>query len=69
MKKYEPATPRAALGVVAVAVSACTLWALIILPANLDADSAGFPVAAAKAATTVPVETRLSAARQCEDGS
>jgi hypothetical protein len=40
MKRYEPSTPRAALGLTAVAMAAITMAALVVLPAELDSVSA-----------------------------
>jgi hypothetical protein len=40
MNRYEPSTPRAALGLAAVAMAAVTLTALVVLPAELDSLSA-----------------------------
>ncbi len=36
MDRYEPSTPRAALGLTAVAMAAVTLAALVVLPAELE---------------------------------
>ena len=40
MKRYEPSTPRAALGLTAAAMAAVTLAALVVLPAEFDSVSA-----------------------------
>ena len=40
MNRYEPSTPRAALGLTAVAMAAITLTALVVLPAEFDSLSA-----------------------------
>ena len=37
MRRYEPKTPRAALGLAGIAMSAIVLGALVILPAEMDA--------------------------------
>ena len=48
MKVYQAKTPRALLGFVAAAMTAATIAALVIVPANLDAaTAAGYPVSAA----------------------
>jgi len=36
MNRYEPSTPRAALGLIAVAMAAVSLAALVVLPAELE---------------------------------
>ena len=64
MKGYEPSTPRAALGLTAVAMAAITIGALVVLPAKLDAVGADpSTLAAAKAATRAPIEVAISPAR------
>jgi hypothetical protein len=40
MNRYEPSTPRAALGLTAVAMAAITMAALVVLPAEFDSVSA-----------------------------
>jgi len=40
MNHYKPSTPRAALGLTAVAMAAITMAALVVLPAELDSVSA-----------------------------
>jgi len=40
MNRYEPSTPRAALGFIAVAMATITMAALVVLPAELDSVSA-----------------------------
>ena len=40
MRNYEPKTPRAALGLAGIAMSAIVLGALVILPAEMDAYAA-----------------------------
>ena len=62
MNRYKPATPRAALGLTAVAMAAITMGALVVLPAKLDAAGADpSTLAAAKAAT--PIEVAIVPAR------
>jgi hypothetical protein len=54
MNEYELATPRAALGLTAVALAAVTFGLLVVLPAKLDAYGAA--AHAAKAARLAHVE-------------
>ena len=77
MLRYEPKTPRATLGVAAVAMSAVVLGALVILPAEMsayaDEDSASTLAltpaeAAARASDRSSVHTTTSVLR-CLDGS
>ena len=64
MNLYEPSTPRAALGLAAVAMAAITVGALVVLPAKLDFVSAdAYALAAAKAATKAPIEVAIIPAR------
>jgi hypothetical protein len=39
MKRYEPSTPRAALGLSAVAMTAITVGAMVVLPAKIESGS------------------------------
>jgi hypothetical protein len=57
---HEPSTPRAALGLTAVAMAAITMGALVVLPAKLDTVSIN-PYALA-AATEAPIEVVMSPA-------
>jgi len=64
MSRYEPSTPRAALGLTAVAMAAITMGALVVLPAILDSVGADpYSLAAAMAATRAPIEVSISPAR------
>jgi hypothetical protein len=64
MNRYEPSTPRAALGLTAVAMAAITIGAMVVLPAKLDSVSADpYALAAAKAATNTPIEVGISPVR------
>ena len=64
MNRYKPSTPRAALGLTAVAMAAITMGALVVLPAKLDAAGADpSTLAAAKAATRAPIEVAIVPAR------
>ena len=40
MNRYEPSTPRVALGSIAIAMAAITMGALVVLPAQLEAANA-----------------------------
>ena len=62
MNGYEPSTPRAALGLTAVAMTAITIGALVVLPAKLDSVSADPYALAARAATNAPIEIAISPA-------
>jgi len=64
MNRYEPSTPRAAMGLIAVAMAAITIGAMVVLPAKLDSVSADpYTLAAAKAAENAPIEVAISPAR------
>ena len=64
MNRYEPSTPRAAMGLTAVATAAITIGAMVVLPAKLDSVSADpYTLAAAKAAASAPIELAISPAR------
>lgn len=39
MRSYEPSTPRAAVGLIAIAMTAITLGALVVMPAIMEVDS------------------------------
>ena len=61
---YEPSTPRATLGLAAVAMTAITMGALVVLPAKLDSVSADpYPPATARTATKASVEVAISPTR------
>ena len=61
MKRYEPKTPRTALGLAAIALTALTLGLLVVTPATLDAGSPdALTLARAKAP---PIEVVISPAR------
>jgi hypothetical protein len=67
MNRYESSTPRAALGLTAVAMAAITMATLIVLPAEFDSVSAEpYTVTAARAATSVPIEVVATPARSEE---
>ena len=62
MYSYEPSTPRAALGLVAVAMAAITMSAMVVLPAKLEFVGADvYTLAAASAETRAPGEVASGA--------
>ncbi len=64
MNIYNPSTPRAALGVAAIAMAGITMGVLVVLPANLDSVSADpFVLTAARAATAMPTAGAISPTR------
>ena len=64
MNRYEPSTPRAAIGLTAAVMTAITIGAMVVLPAKLDSGSAEpYTLAAAKAATRTPIEGAIGPAR------
>jgi hypothetical protein len=64
MKRYKLSTPRARLGLTAVAMAAITMSAMVVLPAEFDSVRADpYALAAAKTATKAPVEVAVSPAR------
>ena len=66
MNGYKPSKPRAALGLIAVAMSAITIGAMVVLPVKLDSVNAEpSMLAAAEAATKAPIEVAVDP--QCDD--
>jgi hypothetical protein len=68
MKRYEPAAPRAALGMAAMAIAATTFGVFVVLPAQLEAvDNRAY------AMTTAAVRQHNATATPCslnrEEGS
>lgn len=64
MDSYQPSTPRAALGLIAVAMSAITIGAFVVLPATLDGSRGEmFTLATAAAGPAAPIEVAISPAR------
>jgi hypothetical protein len=64
MNGYKLSTPRAALGLTAVAMAAITMGVFVMLPANLDHVGADpYALAAAKAVTGAPIDVASSPAR------
>ena len=59
MNRYETSTPRAALGLTAVAMAAITMATLVVLPAQLGSVSASANTLAAEKA---PAEARFNVA-------
>lgn len=49
MKSYEPSTPRAAFGLVAVALTALTIGLAVVLPAGVGRDAVDMDLAATAA--------------------
>jgi hypothetical protein len=63
MNGYKPSTPRAALGLAAVAMAAITMGALVVLPAQLESVSASpNTLVATEAATKAPITVAISPA-------
>lgn len=61
MNRYDPGTPRAALGLAAIALTALTIGLLVVVPAKMDAGGADtLTLARAKAP---PIEVSISPAR------
>lgn len=56
MKRYEPPTRRAALGLTAVAMTAITLGALVVLPAKFELVGANLYSVSAEAAPIAPID-------------
>jgi len=57
MNRYEPSTPRAALGLTAVAMTVITMGTLVVLPAQLGSLGAQtYTLAAEKSAAEAPVD-------------
>jgi hypothetical protein len=64
MDTYQPSTPRAASGLIAVAMVAITFGALVVAPAKQDSVSTGLVTAAsAKAGAPAPIEVAITPAR------
>ena len=64
MNGYEPSTPRVALGMAAVAMTAITMGTLVVLPAKFDSVSVDpYALAATKSATKAPIEVAIIPAR------
>ena len=64
MNRYQTSTPRAAIGFVAVAMSALTIGVAVVLPARMQSAGQDAVVfAAAKAAALAPTEVAAVPAR------
>jgi hypothetical protein len=59
MNGYELSTPRAALGLSALAIAAITLGAMVVLPAKFESVSAYPSTLAAVAATNMSIEVDI----------
>ncbi len=60
MKRYEPSTPRAALGLAAVAMTAITVGALVVLPAKIESGSVDpYTLAVADGAARASIEAAI----------
>ncbi len=66
MNRYQSSTPRALFGLSALAMSAITIGALVVLPAKLDAVSIDPELIAAANAATNPT-VHVAAALACGD--
>ena len=63
MNGYKLSTPRAALGLTAIAMAAITMSVFVVLPANLDhVGTDAYMLAAAQAAAGAPSDVASSAA-------
>ena len=61
MNAYYPSTPRAALGLAAIAMAVITMGVLVVLPASLDYVSTDpFMLTAARVAKVTPTEIAIS---------
>ena len=63
MNRYEPAMPRATFGLIAVAMTAITIGAMVVLPAKLDSVNAAQHTVVATSAKIAPVGAGVSSAR------
>jgi hypothetical protein len=61
MNRYEPGTPRTALGLAAIALTALTVGLLVVVPAKMDVSPDALTLARLKAAT--PIEVAITPAR------
>ena len=60
MNSYDPSTPRAAFGLVAVAMAAISIGAMVVLPAKFDSVSAdAVTLGSAKAQPTKSIEVAI----------
>jgi hypothetical protein len=67
MIRYAPPQPRVALGFAAVLMTALTLGGLVVLPAQLDAESATFGIVADANAAPAPSSRCAMPASKCMD--
>ena len=61
MNRYEPGTPRTALGLAAIALTALTVGLLVVVPAKMDVSPDALTLARLKAAP--PIEVAITPAR------
>ncbi len=59
MNNYEPDTPRAALGIVAAALTAVTIGILVVAPARLDARNDEALILAQATGRPAPIEVAI----------
>ena len=63
MNPYQISTPRAALVIAAIALTALTLGVSVIAPAKMDSGSAEVLTAAQKTVTPTPIQALINPAR------
>ncbi len=64
MNRFDPSTPRIAVGIAALSMTALTIGLLVIVPQKMDSGHLSItPLATAKAATTGATEVTISPAR------
>lgn len=66
MKHYEPSTPRAAIGLTAVALTALTIGLAVVLPAGISRNSDNTDLAATAAYAAAASEASAGAVRYIE---
>ena len=62
MNRYEPGTPRTALGMAAIALTALTVGLLVVVPAKMDVSPDALTLARINAAHP-PIEVAITPAR------
>lgn len=62
MNRYEPGTPRTALGLAAIALTALTVGLLVVVPARMDVSPDALTMARIRAAHA-PIEVAITPAR------
>jgi len=63
MNPYQISTPRAALVIAAIALTALTLGVSVVAPAKMDSGSAEVRTAAQKTVTATPIQAVIDPAR------